>query len=92
MAATNPAHTVWWNATGKHLPPANNHGHAGVSTRPRNDDECWTVPAGRRKYAGDADGPTANGGTHVDESLFPQPAAPPDAGVISDKQGRVVIN
>ncbi len=87
LATTDPSRTVWWNATGKHLPPANNHGHAGVSTRPRNDDECRTVPAGHQKYANDADGPTANGGTHVDEPLCPQPAAQPDAGVFLTSRG-----
>jgi hypothetical protein len=83
LATTNPSHTVWQNATGqRHLPPANNHGHAGVSAWPRNDNECRTVPSGRQKYAKDADGPTANGngGTHVDELLFPQPATQSDAG------------
>jgi hypothetical protein len=39
LATTDPSRTVWQNSIGKHLPPANNHGHAGVSTRPRNDDE-----------------------------------------------------
>jgi hypothetical protein len=89
LATTNPSRTVWRNATGQwHLPPANNHGHASVSTRPRNDDECWTVLTGRRKYANDANGPTANGGTHVDEPLCPQPAAQPDAGVFLMGGGR----
>ena len=60
--------------------PENDHGHAGVSALPRNDDECWTVPSGCRKYANDADGPTANGGAHVDEPLCPQPADQSDAG------------
>ena len=46
MATTDPSRTVWRNATGKQLPPANNHGHAGVLTRPRDDDKCWTVPKG----------------------------------------------
>jgi hypothetical protein len=63
------------------------HGHVGVSIRPRNDDECWTVPAGRQKYANDADGPTANGSTHVDEPLCPQPVAQPDAGVFLMSKG-----
>ena len=82
LATTNPSRIVWQNATGqRHLPPANYHGHAGVSARPRNDDECRTVPSERWKYINDADGPTANGGTYVDEPLCPQPAAQPDAGV-----------
>ncbi len=87
MAASNPTHTIWWNATGKHLPPANAHDHAGVSPRPRNDDECQTIPAGCQKYADDADGPTANNDTHVDEPLCPQPAAQPDAGVFLTSRG-----
>jgi hypothetical protein len=87
LATIDPSCTVWQNATGKHLPPANDHGHAGVSTQPRNDDECLTVPAGRRKYANVADGPTADGRTHVDESLCPQPAAQPDAGKILTSRG-----
>ena len=87
LATANPSCIVWWNATGKHLPPAINHGHAGVSTRPRNDDECWTVLTGRRKYANDANGPTANGGTHVDESLCSQPAAQPAAGILLTSRG-----
>ncbi len=87
LATTNPSRIVWQNATGRHLPPANDHGHAGVSTRPRNDDECRTVPAGRQKYANDADGLTADGGNHVDEPLYPQPAAQPDAGVFLTSRG-----
>ncbi len=87
LATTNPSRTVWRNATGKHLLPAINHGHAGVSTRPRNDDECQTVPVGCRKYADDADGPTANGGTHVDEPLCPQLAAQPNSGVFLTSMG-----
>jgi hypothetical protein len=88
LATTNPSRTVWQNATGQwHKPPANNHGHAGVSSWPRNDDECWTVPSGRRNYANDADGPTANGGTHVDEPLCPQPAAQSNAGVFLMSRG-----
>ncbi len=86
LATTDPSRTVWRNATGKHLPPANDHGHAGISTRPRND-ECWTVPTVRRKYVNDADGPTAAGGTRVDEPLCPQPAAQPDAGVVLTSRG-----
>jgi hypothetical protein len=89
LATTNPSCTVWRNATGQqHLPPANNHGHAGVSSQPRNDDECWTVPSGRRKYADHADGPTADGVTHIDEPLCPQPAAQPDVGVFLTDRGR----
>ncbi len=88
MATTNPSHTIWQNATGQwHLPPANNHGHAGVSDKPRNDDECRTVPSGHRKYANDADGPTANSSTHVDEPLCSQPAAQPDAGIFLTSRG-----
>jgi hypothetical protein len=71
LAATIPSRTVWRNATGQWLlPPADDHGHAGVSARPRNDDECRTVPSGCQKCADDADGPTANGGTHVDEPII----------------------
>jgi hypothetical protein len=85
----HPFRTVWQNATGQwHLPPASNHGHAGVSTRPRNEDERWTVLAGRQKYAGDANGPPAIGETHVNEPLCPQPAAQPDAGVFLTGRGR----
>jgi hypothetical protein len=88
LATTNPSRTVWRNATGKHLPPAINHGHAGVSTRPRNDDEYRTVPAGCWKYADDADGPTADGSTHIDEPLCPQQAAQPNAGVFLTSRSR----
>jgi hypothetical protein len=69
-----------------HLSPANNHGHAGVSTRPRNDDECRTVPSLCWKYTNDADGPTADNGTHVDEPLCPEPAQT-DAGVFLTSRG-----
>jgi hypothetical protein len=89
LATTNPLCIVWWNATGQwHLPLASDYGHAGVSTRPRNDDERWTALAGHRKYAGDANGPPANGGTRVNEPLCPQPAAQPDAGVFLLSRGR----
>jgi hypothetical protein len=47
LATTNLTCTVWWNATGKHLLPANAHDQAVVSPQPRYDDECQTVPAGR---------------------------------------------
>ncbi len=87
FATTDPTRTVWRNATGKHLLPVNAHDHAGVSPRPRNDDECWTVPAGRRKYANNADEPTADGSTDVDEPLCPQPAAQRDAGVFLTRRG-----
>jgi hypothetical protein len=87
LATTGPSRTVWRNATGKNLPPVNAHGHAGVSPRPRNDDECRTLPAGRWKYADDADGPTADGSTHVDEPLCPQSVAQPDAGVFLMSRG-----
>jgi hypothetical protein len=88
LATTDPSRTVWRNATGQqHLPPANNHGHAGISTRPRNDYECWTVLSGCWNYVHDADGPTANGGTHGDEPLCPQPAAQPDARVFLTSRG-----
>jgi hypothetical protein len=68
--------------------PANDHDHAGVSAQPRNYDEYWIVPSGRWKYANDADGPTADGSTRVDETLCPQPAAQPDAGVFLTSRGR----
>jgi hypothetical protein len=87
-ATTNPSRTVWWKATSQpHLLPSNNHGYAGISAQQRNDDECRAVPSGCRKYANDADGPTANGGTHVDESLCPQPAAQPDVLVFLTSRG-----
>jgi hypothetical protein len=88
LAATNPSRAVWRNATGqRHLSPADDHGHAGVSARPRNDDECWTVPSERQKCANDADGPTADRGTHVDKPLCSQPAAQPAAGVLLTSRG-----
>jgi hypothetical protein len=89
LATTNPSRTVWRNATGQwHLPPATDHGHAGVSTWPRNDDECWTALAGHWNYADDANGPTADSGTHVNEPLCPQPTAQPDSGVFLMGRGR----
>jgi hypothetical protein len=82
LAATNHSRTVWQNATGqRHLPPADNHGNAGVSAQTRNDDEYWTVPSECWKCVDDADGPSANSGAHVDEPLCPQPAAQQAAGV-----------
>jgi hypothetical protein len=39
------------------------------------------------KRAVDADGPTANGGTHDDELLCPQPAAQPAARVLLTSRG-----
>ncbi len=88
LGATNPSHAVWRNATSqRHLPPANNHVHAGLSARPRNDDECWAVPAKRRKRANDADRPTGNGSAHYNELLCPQPAAQPAAGVLLMSRG-----
>ncbi len=81
------------NATGqRRLPPADNHGDAGLSAQPRNDDECQPVPSKRWKRANVADGPTDNGGAHDDELLCPQPAAQPAARVNFDKQGRVAMN
>jgi hypothetical protein len=83
LVETSPSCTVWQNATGqRHLPPADNHGHAGLSAQTRNDDKCWTVPLKRQKCADDADGPTANSCANVDEPLCPQPAARPAARVL----------
>jgi hypothetical protein len=85
LAKTKPSCTVWRNATGQwHLPPANDHGHAGVSARPKNDDECQTVPTGHRKYADDADGPKAGGSTHVNEPLCPQSALLKHWGILTE--------
>ncbi len=81
MATTNPSCTFGMPQASTYHQQTTMAITTGVSTRPRNDDERLTVPAGCQKYADDADGPTANGHTHVDEPLCPQPAAQPDAGV-----------
>jgi hypothetical protein len=62
--------------------------HAGVSIRPRNDDECRTALAGHRKFSNDANGPAANGGTRVNEPLCPKPASQPNARVFLMGRGR----
>jgi hypothetical protein len=86
--SNQPSRAVWQNANGQQLlPPADNYGHAGLSARPRNDDECQAVPAKHWKRAIDADGPTADGSAHDDELLCPQPAAQPLAGVLLTSRG-----
>ncbi len=89
LATTKPSRTVWRKATCQwHLPPANNHDHADVSARPRNDDECRTVSSECQKCANDADGPIADCSTHVDEPLCPQLAAQPAARMFLTSRGR----
>jgi hypothetical protein len=84
LAATNSSCTVWWNATGQHhLLPADNHGHAGLSALPRNDDECQPIPFKCRKRANDADGPTADGSAHVD--VVPPTSSPTSSRGTFDK-------
>jgi hypothetical protein len=93
LAALNLSHAVCWNATGqRHLPPADDHGHAGLLARPRNDDECWAVPIKHRQRANGADEPTADGGAHDDELLCPPTSSPTSIRGTFDEQGWVAIN